>query len=106
MSETALATIPTTELALPQDATPANINEQFDDMVSSFLPRLQLFDSNSKACKKKEVEQGHYGLVVNGSTSDIGDEVKLFIVATLLVVLLIPMPTYPPFPAVVPSEVR
>ncbi len=81
MSEELAVMTPTTELALPQDTTPANIHEQFDDMVSSFLPRLQLFDSNSKPCKQKLVNQGHYGLVVNGNVSDLGDEIKLFIVA-------------------------
>lgn len=81
-TETAIAlTNPTTELALPQDATPAVMHEQFDDMVSSYLPRLQLFDSNSKQCKLKQVGQGNYGLVVNGSITDLGDDIKLFIVS-------------------------
>lgn len=60
------------ELLIPQDVSnlPAIDDKEFASMVSStsFLPRIQLFGSNSAAVKEDKISQGHFGLVRNKDT--------------------------------------
>jgi hypothetical protein len=72
-----------TELAIPQEAQVAKytVEEEFDKFVSSYLPRLQLFDSNSNACKQGLMQIGEYGLVQNNNHIPLGKEVKCWILS-------------------------
>jgi hypothetical protein len=84
---TEIATLaPTNDLAIPTTTALATglTAETFDEFVSSYLPRLQLFDSNSGAVKRKQIGMGNYGLVINTSVTDLGDEVKCFVLSARL----------------------
>jgi len=57
--------------------------EAFNEEVSSgeFLPRLQVADTNSKICKRKQVEAGNWGLVRNeDDVVDLSNQVDILII--------------------------
>lgn len=65
------------------DLMPAMDDKQLAAVSSSgdFLPRLQLFGSNSDACKKSQIGIAHYGLVTGKDTiEDLGKEVDVIII--------------------------
>lgn len=47
---------------------------------SEFLPRFQLFGSNSDACKEGKIGIGHYGLVNGEEIVDLGKEIDVLLV--------------------------
>lgn len=47
---------------------------------ADFLPRFQLFGSNSEACKEGKIGIGHYGLVVGDDIVDLGKEIDVYVV--------------------------
>lgn len=69
------------ELATPQTGTMAKYatDDLFDKFVTSYLPRLQLFDSNSNDVKKGNIPISHYGLKNANTLIDLGGEVELFV---------------------------
>src|SRR4051812_905386 len=46
--------------------------------ATDFLPRFQLYGSNSAACKEEKISQGHYGYVEGDRIIDCGKEVRVF----------------------------
>lgn len=68
-------------LAIPQENQVAKYvnDELFDSFVTSYLPRLQLFDSNSKDVKAKNIPLAHYGLKNANNLVDLGEEVRMFV---------------------------
>jgi hypothetical protein len=69
------------ELSIPQSAQVAKyVNDDlFDRFVSTYLPRLQLFDSNSNDVKTRQIPIGHYGLKNANTLIDLGDTISIFI---------------------------
>lgn len=69
------------QLQIPQESQVAKYvsDELFDSFVSTYLPRLQLFDSNSKDVKAKNIPLSHYGLKNANNLIDLGEEVRLFV---------------------------
>jgi len=58
------------------------IPENFDILSgSTYLPRFQLFTSNSDACKEGKIPIGHYALVLDDSITDLGDCVDVLIIS-------------------------
>lgn len=57
-------------------------SEDFNAVATStdFLPRLQLFGSNSAAVKEDKIGVAHYGLVQGEDIVDLGKEVDLLVV--------------------------
>lgn len=72
-----------TQIAIPDGQTMAKYasNDQFDDFVSTYLPRLQLFDSNSGAVKEGKINIGNYGLAHNNNVTDLGKECRIFVLS-------------------------
>ncbi len=56
--------------------------EQISDLIGPFLPRIQLYTSNSTVVKSREFEAGHWGLPASPSTIiDLGEEVDIVLIA-------------------------
>jgi hypothetical protein len=67
------------ELIVQLPQLPAMIQEDWDSVVSSgdFIPRIQLYGSNSNAVKKELIPQGRYGCPKQGDEIiDLGKEVQ------------------------------
>lgn len=57
--------------------------EQLADLIGPWLPRFQLFTSNSGAVKDRLISAGHWGLPVTPSTViDLGSEVDVVLAAS------------------------
>ena len=86
-----LATIQeaTTTLDIPVEQTMAvNVaSDDFDSIVSTYLPRIQLFDFNTDAVKSDKIKAGHYGIVVNTNIIPAGKDVVAFYIAYRLAAL-------------------
>lgn len=70
-----------TELAIPQESQVAKYvnDDNFDKLVTTYLPRLQLYDSNSNAVKQGTIQIGTYGLATANNITSLGKEAKLFV---------------------------
>lgn len=55
-------------------------DEDFDALAKAtdFLPRFQLYGSNSEACKEEKITQGSYGYVEGSRIIDCGKEVRAY----------------------------
>lgn len=55
-------------------------DDAFDEIAkaSDFLPRFQLYGSNSKPCQEGKISVGHYGYVVGEDIKDCGKEVRCY----------------------------
>lgn len=54
-------------------------DQMFDKMVTTYLPRVQLYDSNSNAVKQQLIPIGEYGLASANNILPLGKEVKMFV---------------------------
>lgn len=77
LEEKALAVI---DLSQVPDKYDENIYKKLSQ-ATTYLPRLQLFSNKSDAVTNSLIEGNHYGLVVNKKITDLGREVKVFIIA-------------------------
>ena len=67
---------------LANPATSSLTPEQIQECIGPWLPRLQLFSSNSGPVKERVIEAGHWGIPISASTIiDLGEEVPVVIVA-------------------------
>lgn len=75
----------TTEVSTKQEASVSLYGQDyFDRMTKSgdYLDRLQLFTSQTEACKKKKISTDHWGIVSgSGNPEDLGEEVDVFVCA-------------------------
>jgi hypothetical protein len=81
-SENPVATVPSSEIAtvnvVALQAQSRYQDEDFSGISgnrTAFLPRLQLFTSNSEQVKAGKIPLAHYGLVVGEELTDLGKEV-------------------------------
>jgi len=58
-------------------------DDAFDSLAKAadYLPRFQLYGSNSKACKTGAIAVAHYGYVVGDKIIDCGTEVRCYVLS-------------------------
>lgn len=75
-------------LALPEDQSVAKYvtEEDFQSIATSskFLPRLQLFGSNSEVVKEGKVPVGVYGIVNGDKIEVLGNEIRAWVISMRL----------------------